>query len=84
MDASPAAVMCRISARNPRASEERIAALTVLFYELLMGRPARPAVPAGLPFTDEPLDAWLRDLKAVAGSEYAIARDLLGHVPASC
>ena len=84
MDASPTAVMCRISARNPRASEERIAALTVLFYELMMGRPTRPAVPVGMPFTDEPIDAWLRDLKEVAGPEYAIAKDLLVHVPASC
>lgn len=77
MDTSPATVMARLVARHPRASEERIAALTVLHYEILLGRPVRPAVPSGAPFQDEPGEAWLRELKAVAGSEYDVVRQLL-------
>lgn len=77
MNISPPTVMALLAAKHPRASEERIAALTVLYYEILLGRPARPAVPVGMPFPDDPFDRWLRDLKSVAGDEYAIVRELL-------
>lgn len=80
MDHSPISVMAHLTAKNPRASEERIAALTVLHYECLLGRPVRPPVPPGLPFQDDPIDAWLRELKKVAWQEYDIAKQLLQHV----
>lgn len=77
MDLAPASVMARIASKHPRASEERVAALTVLFYEHLMGRQVRPRVPAGLPFPEEPVDTMLRELKSIAGEEYSIVRILL-------